>query len=78
MEPVLNVSLDDIASPLDVQKLSDEELLLFHLRLHQWDATLREKGAAREYRTINRHVWVVEEMRRRGLNSQRARRTRPR
>jgi hypothetical protein len=68
MEPVLNVSLDDIASPLDVQKLSDEELLLFHLRLHQWDATLREKGAAREYRTINRHVWVVQEMRRRGMN----------
>ena len=68
MDQVVKVTLDEIGSPEDVRRLSDDELLLLHLRLHQWDAALREKGEAREYRTIHRHVWVVQEMRRRGMN----------
>ncbi|MCS7294967.1 MAG: hypothetical protein NZ761_06190, partial [Dehalococcoidia bacterium] len=61
------VALHEIAGPADVAALPDEELLLLHLRLHQLDARLRAAGRAREYETVHRHCWVVEEMRRRGM-----------
>ena len=67
MVSVRKVAIYSITRPEQLRHLSDAELLNVHRRLHQIDAVLRRGGRAREYLTINRHVWVVEEMQRRGF-----------
>ena len=67
MDAIKNVAIYEITRPEQLRDISDQELLNLHRRLHQIDAILREHGQAREYVTIHRHVWVVQEMRRRGF-----------
>ena len=67
MDAVRKVAIYEITRPEQLRELSDQELLNLHRRLHQIDAILREHGHAREYVTIHRHVWVVQEMQRRGF-----------
>lgn len=68
MAAIEKVAVYRITKPEHVRALPDSELLNLHRRLHQLDAILRRYGRPREYFTINRHVWVVEEMRRRNFH----------
>jgi len=52
----------------EISQLSDEELLNLHRRLHQLYGAAKARGEATEYRGFQQHVWVVEEMKRRGMN----------
>jgi len=52
--------------PDKLAKVSDEELRLAHLRLHQWYAQRKEKRINREA-IINAHIFVVREMLKRGM-----------
>lgn len=62
-----NLNPANITSPKYLEGLSDEELLALHEQVHSVDRQLRQSGVAREYRTVNAHVFIVEEMQKRNL-----------
>jgi len=64
---VEKVALKDLQTSEDVRKLPNEELLQVHHRLHQLYGAARDRGEATEYPFVNLHVWVVQEMERRGM-----------
>lgn len=61
-------AISEITSDKQVRELSDEELLNLHHRLHQTYGAARARGEATEYPWVNVHLWVVEEMERRGMH----------
>lgn len=67
MGAVMKVELDALRTSEDVRALPDAELLQLHHRLHQLYGAARARGEATEYPYVNLHVWVVEEMERRGM-----------
>lgn len=56
----------------EIAALPDAELVQLHHRLHQLYGAARARGEATEYRGVNVHVWVVEEMQRRGMEHHRS------
>jgi hypothetical protein len=61
------VQVKRIVSDEQVRALPDNELLGLHLRLHQLYGAAQARGRATEYPFFNVHMWVVQEMARRGM-----------
>lgn len=61
------VAISAITSPAQLTHLPDAEILQVHHRLHQLYGAAQARGEATEYPYVNVHVWVVEEMQRRGM-----------
>jgi len=65
---ILKVTLAELSSPVIVAGLTDKELLLGHLRLHQWwNMDVRQME---DEEILNAHVFVTEEMKQRGMEHQ--------
>lgn len=61
---LLKPKLEEI-NPQKLSELSNQELLITHLRLHQWFSNARQQGSAIE-NIVNAHAWVNKEMKKRG------------
>jgi len=65
---VIKVTLAELSSPVIIAGLTDRELLLGHLRLHQWWGL--DVRQMEDEEILNAHIFVVEEMARRGMKHQ--------